>query len=408
MAPSLRPEHLLATILSSTEDGVLSFSLDGSIQFWSRGSERLYGYTEAEAAGQPLTILLPICEVAGCEEFLRAAKSGTFDCSENTERLRKDGSRIRVALKRAAVRDESGTVTGIVETASEEGWHAESRGPTRELQALVEQMPAILWTTDQHLRITSNWGTGLNASKVKAGDFVGRTLSDYLECQDPHAPPIAQHADALRGIASHFEYRHGSRHFALHLSPLRAASGEITGCVGAGVDITERKRSEDQIRYQATHDALTGLANYREFIDTMEREVRRAERSKHSFALLLLDLDGLKEVNDKYGHLVGNRALKRLSEVIKEHSRATDLAARYGGDEFAVVLIDADPGMANRIAQRVRKALRDGRELPALTVSIGMSASPEDGRTVPELLQAADRYLYKRKKAAHARRVSGG
>ncbi|HEY4817684.1 MAG TPA: diguanylate cyclase, partial [Candidatus Acidoferrum sp.] len=277
-----------------------------------------------------------------------------------------------------------------------------------QLQALVEQMPAILWTTDEHLRITSNWGTGLNSSKVKAGDFVGRTLYDYLECQDPLAPPIAQHADALRGIPSYFEYRHGSRHFALHLSPLRAASGEITGCVGAGVDITDRKRSEDQIRYQATHDALTGLANYREFIDTMEREVRRAERSKHSFALLLLDLDGLKAVNDKYGHLVGNRALKRLSEVIKEHSRATDLAARYGGDEFAVVLIDADPGMANRIAQRVQKALRDGREQPPLTVSIGMSASPEDGRTVPELLQAADRHLYKRKKAAYAQDVSIG
>ena len=408
MPPSLRPEHLLATILSSTEDGLLSFSLDGIIQSWSRGAERLYGYSEAEITGQAVKVLLPICEIPACEEFLRAAKDGIGDCCENAERVQKDGARIRVALKRAAVRDESGAVTGIVETASEKGWHAESTGPNSQLQALVEQMPAILWTTDHHLRITSNWGTGLNSAKVKAGDFVGRALSDYLECQDPLAPPIAQHADALRGIASYFEYRHGSRHFALHLSPLRAPSGEITGCVGAGVDITERKRSEDQIRYQATHDALTGLANYREFIDTMEREVRRAERSKHSFALLLLDLDGLKAVNDKYGHLVGNRALKRLSEAIKEHSRATDLAARYGGDEFAVVLIDADPGMANRIAQRVQKALRDGREEPALTVSIGMSASPEDGRTVPELLQAADRYLYKRKKAAYARRVSGG
>lgn len=402
MAPSLRPEHLLATILSSTEDGLLSFSLDGIIQSWSRGAERLYGYPEAEITGQPIKVLLPICDVPACEEFLRAAKDGNCDFSKNAERLRKDGATIRVALKRAAVRDESGAVIGIVETASARGWDAED-GPSVQLQALVEQMPAILWTTDHHLRITSNWGTGLNSSKVKAGGFVGRTLSEYLECQDPLAPPIAQHVDALRGVASYFEYRHGSRHFALHLSPLRAPSGEITGCVGAGVDITDRKRSEDQIRYQATHDALTGLANYREFIDTMDREVRRAERSKHSFALLLLDLDGLKAINDKYGHLAGNRALKRLSDVIKEHSRATDLAARYGGDEFAIVLIDADPGMANRIAQRVQKALREGREQPPLTVSIGMSASPEDGQTVPELLQAADRYLYKRKKAARAR-----
>ena len=168
------------------------------------------------------------------------------------------------------------------------------------------------------------------------------------------------------------------------------------------------QRSEDQIRYQATHDALTGLANYREFMDTLEREVRRAERSNHVFALLLLDLDDLKAINDKHGHLVGNRALKRLSEVIKDHSRATDLAARYGGDEFALVLIDADPGMANRIAQRIERAFRDGQHRPALSVSIGISIFPEDGRTAAELLETADRQLYKRKKASRAQGVSTG
>jgi diguanylate cyclase (GGDEF)-like protein/PAS domain S-box-containing protein len=408
MPPSLRPEQLLATILSSTEDGLLSFSLDGLIQSWSRGSERLYGYTEAEAAGQPLTILLPIYEVPGWEEFLRTAKIGSFDCSENMERLRKGGSRIPVALKRAAIRDEAGAVIGIVETASARDWHAESPAADGQLRSLVEQMPAILWTTDQNLRITSNWGTGFGPSKMKAGDLVGRTLYDYLKCEDPHAAPIAQHADALRGVPSYFEYRHGNRHFAVHLSPLRAASGEITGCVGAGIDITDRKKSEDQIRHQATHDALTGLANYREFVETLEREVRRAERIKHSFAVLLLDLDDLKAINDKYGHLAGNRALKRLSAVIKEHSRATDLAARYGGDEFAVVLIDADPSMANRIAQRVESALRNGREQPLLSVSIGISLYPEDGCTASEMLEAADRQLYRRKKAAHTQGVGAG
>ncbi|HXN53842.1 MAG TPA: sensor domain-containing diguanylate cyclase [Candidatus Acidoferrum sp.] len=405
MPPSLRPEHLLAAILSSTEDGLLSFSLNGTIQSWSRGAERLYGYAAAEITGRPVTILLPIYEVPTCEEFLRTAKDGTFHCCEKTERLRKDGSRIRVALKRAAVRDESGAVAGIVETASADGLHAQSPAAEGQLRSLVEQMPAILWTTDQSLRITSHWGAGLGPSKVRAKDLVGRTLYDYLKCQDPHAAPIAQHAEALRGVSSYFEYRHGNRHFAVHLSPLRMASGEIKGCVGAGIDITDRKKSEDQIRYQATHDALTGLANYREFMDTLETEVRRAERSKHLFALLLLDLDELKAINDKYGHLVGNRALTRLSEVIKDHSRATDLAARYGGDEFAVVLIDADPGMANRIAQRVERAFRDGQERPPLTVSIGISVYPEDGRTAPELLEAADRHLYKRK-TPHTHRES--
>jgi len=403
MPPSLRPEYMLAAILSSTEDGLLSFSLDGTIQSWSGGAEQLYGYAAAEITGRPVTMLLPIYQVPACEQFLRAAKKGVFACCENTERLRKDGSRIRVALKRAAVRDDSGSVTGIVETARAEGLLVLNPAVDGQLRLLLQQMPVVLWTTDQNLRITSHWGAGFGPSNAKARDLVGRTLYDYLKkCQDPHAAPIAQHAEALRGVSSYFEYRHGNRHFSVHLSPLRAASGEITGCIAAGIDITERKKSEDQIRYQATHDALTGLANYREFMDTLEREVRRAERSDHVFALLLLDLDELKGINDKYGHLVGNRALKRLSEVIKEHSRATDLAARYGGDEFALVLIDADPGMANRIAQRVERAFRDGHERPPLSVSIGISIYPGDGRTAPELLEAADRHLYKRKKAAHA------
>jgi diguanylate cyclase (GGDEF)-like protein/PAS domain S-box-containing protein len=400
MPPSLRPEHLLATILSSTEDGLLSFSLDGTIQSWSSGAERLYGYAGGEITGRRVNVLVPIYDIPACEEFLRAAKHGIFACSENTERLRKDGSRIRVALKRAAVRDETGSVMGIVETAIAEGLHAQSRAEDKQLPSLLEQMPAILWTTDQDLRITSSRGAGLGPLQVKASDLVGRTLYDYLKCQDPHAAPIAQHAEALRGVSSYFEYRHGSRHFGVHLSPLRAASGEITGCVGAGIDITEQKKSEELIRYQATHDALTGLANYREFMETLDSEVRRAERGNHTFALLLLDLDELKAINDKYGHLAGNRALKRLSEVIKDHCRATDLAARYGGDEFAVVLIDADPGMANRIAQRVERVMRDERERPFLTVSIGIGIYPDEGRTAAQLLEAADRSLYKHKQAA--------
>src|SRR6266436_6920579 len=374
MPRSLRPEHVLATILSSTEDGLLSFSLDGAIQLWSAGAERLYGYAAAEITGRPVAMLLPIYEMPPCEQFLRAAKDGTFACCENTERLRKDGSRIGVALKRAAVRDETGAVTGIVETARGEGLQVQSPAADEQLHLLAEQMPAILWTTDQNLRITPNLGAGFGPSQVKANDWAGRTLYDYLKCQDPHAAPIAQHAEALRGDSSYFEYQHGNRHFAVHLSPLRAASGEIKGVVAAGIDITERKKREDHLRYEATHDALTGLANYREFMDTLEREVRRAERSGHVFALLLLDLDDLKAINDQHGHLVGNRALKRLSDVIKDHSRATDLAARYGGDEFAVVLIDADPGMANRIAQRIERAFRDGQEGPPLTVKASASA----------------------------------
>src|SRR5260370_37122973 len=115
-------------------------------------------------------MLLPIYEIPAYEQFLRAGKDGTFACCENTERLRKDGSRIRVALKRAAVRDETGAVTGIVETARGEGLQVQSPAADEQLHLLAAQMPWILWTTDPNLRMTSHFGAGFGPLQVK-GDY---------------------------------------------------------------------------------------------------------------------------------------------------------------------------------------------------------------------------------------------
>jgi diguanylate cyclase (GGDEF)-like protein len=98
----------------------------------------------------------------------------------------------------------------------------------------------------------------------------------------------------------------------------------------------------------------------------------------------------------------------RLSETIKQQCRSTDLAARYGGDEFAVILIDADAGIAKRISERVQSALQHAKENPVISVSIGISIYPQDGRTPQELLEAADQHLYKRKKAARSHGVTAG
>lgn len=161
MPPSLRPEHLLATILSSTEDGILSFSLDGTIQCWSCGAERLYGYSPEEITGQPIKTLLPIYEIPACDEFLRSAKEDKLVCRENAERVRKDGARIRVVLKRIAVRDDSGIVTGILETASATDWHAEGSAASDQLRALVRRC----WSVVQRIAGICS-GKGFSSSRV--------------------------------------------------------------------------------------------------------------------------------------------------------------------------------------------------------------------------------------------------
>lgn len=355
-----------------------------------------------------MAAVLPIYEVPALETILAGARDGGMIDRETVERLHKFGSKLSVAVRRSVMRDEQGAAIGVLESGRAVRNRTESKPGENHLRLLVEQMPVLLWTTDQQLRITSHCGAGLPPSEIAAEELVGRPVSEYLRCHGGNTTPMAHHYAALRGEPVQFDYKHQDRVLEMHLGPLRSPSGEIIGCIGVGRDITQRKRSEERVRYQATHDALTGLANYREFMDALERELRRAERSHHSFTVMLLDLDDLKRVNDRFGHLAGNRALKRLADVMAGQCRATDLAARYGGDEFAVLLIDSDQRMAQHVAQRIEAGVRDDQEEPPIRVSIGMAVYPGDGRTAQDLLEAADQALYGRKRRAASRNVTVG
>lgn len=158
--------------------------------------------------------------------------------------------------------------------------------------------------------------------------------------------------------------------------------------------LLDQARLFDQVRSMAVSDPLTGLANYRRLISVLEAELDRSRRTQRPFSVVLLDMDGLKSINDHYGHLTGSRAIVRLSKILRSHSRAIDTAARYGGDEFALVLPEAGPDIASRVVSRIRERLSSEAEAPALSVSAGVAAFPEDGDTPEKLLGAADRALY--------------
>lgn len=163
-------------------------------------------------------------------------------------------------------------------------------------------------------------------------------------------------------------------------------------------EVSERKRADERVQQLVTTDPLTGLANYRRLIEALESEIKRYGRSRRSFAVLLLDLDGLKKINDTHGHLVGSRALCRLAEVLRAHCRAVDTPARYGGDEFAVVLPETGLEQAKQIAIRIRDRIASDGESPAVSASVGAAIFPEDGESIEKLLSAADGALYNMKR----------
>jgi len=261
MLPSPQPEQVLEAILECAEEAIVGIALDGSIGLWSRGAERLYGYTAKEITGHSMVALLPIYEVPALQAVLATAREGKVVECETVERLHKFGSKLTVGVRRSLMRDQNGTVTSILESARATRGKTEEIPSESQLRLLVEQMPVLMWTTDQQLRITSNWGGGLQHSEIPPGELVGRPVSEYLKCQDANTTPMAHHYAALRGESVHFEFKRQDRMLEIYLEPLRNPAGQIIGCIGVGLDVTERKRSEEQIRYQATHDALTGLSN---------------------------------------------------------------------------------------------------------------------------------------------------
>ncbi len=177
----------------------------------------------------------------------------------------------------------------------------------------------------------------------------------------------------------------------------------LSFAIALGGALLDNARLFEKVRHLAVSDPLTGLANYRRLLDVLENETERTNRTDRPFAVLLLDLDGLKKINDNFGHLVGSRALCRLAETLRIHCRAIDTAARYGGDEFALVLPESDEQEAQRVADRIRQVMAEDPEVPRLSASIGIAVYRGDGERIEKLLSEADQHLYD-EKARRARR----
>lgn len=155
--------------------------------------------------------------------------------------------------------------------------------------------------------------------------------------------------------------------------------------------------AESQLVEAAVTDPLTGLSNYRRLLEVISVEIARADRHERQFAVVFFDMDGLKRINDELGHLTGSRAVCRLAAMLNAALRTTDTAARYGGDEFVVVLSDTDYEGAALVVERTHERLAVDPDVPTLSVSAGIAVYPTDGHTPTTLLSAADRALYANK-----------
>lgn len=251
--------------------------------------------------------------------------------------------------------------------------------------------------------------TGLSFHRLLAGgDGVATASSSGWETLLPEAGQ-AHHADLA------MLHRDGIRVWAhLILSAARNSAGGAACYIATVVDISERRRLEEDRRRQtarlfalASTDPLTGLQNHRAMQECLQRRVAEARGGGEPVSLLLLDLDHFRALNEEHGHDAGDRALRRVGQVLRGALRSGDVACRHGGEEFALILRGAGLHEASQVAERVRGAIA-GTEVvavgaPPLTCSVGIAMSPAHASTADSLLKAADLALYRAKRAGRNR-----
>lgn len=190
----------------------------------------------------------------------------------------------------------------------------------------------------------------------------------------------------------------------VHTRFIDDAQGNIAGVLGVTRDITTRRRSEQNLLYMAHHDGLTGLYNRKAFMELFENEVKYAHRYQSGLSLLFFDLDKFKQVNDTYGHDVGDYLIKTVAERLRVSVRETDLIARLGGDEFTILLRSPDQVDPEIVARRIISTLANPFAFRNVTIdfvsaSIGIATYPQDGTTTSELLKSSDTAMYAAKKS---------
>ena len=279
------------------------------------------------------------------------------------------------------------------------------------LRAFLEYIPDTVFFKDRDSRFLLISRAGAkHFGLADSEQAVNKTDADIFSSE--HAvqaladeKEIIRTGKAVIGIEEKETWPDGRENWVLTTKvPLKDCYGQIIGTMGIAHDITDRKQAEVQIRYMALHDVLTGLPNRALLHDRLSQAIALARRHKEKIAVLMLDLDHFKNVNDSLGHSVGDRLLEAVSKRLQACLRASDVVARLAGDEFVIALPEAgDNENIEQVAHKVLAALAEplqleGHEL-VISGSIGISQFPADGDNSEALLQGADAAMYEAKKS---------
>jgi diguanylate cyclase (GGDEF)-like protein/PAS domain S-box-containing protein len=375
--------------------------------------------TLCEIAGLPEERLLGlhVASIAGHEDAASATAGirrllAGDESVYSTERqyARPDGSVVWVELHMSLIRDERDAPLNFLAQVVDLTERKQAEDLRAHLAAIVESSEDAIVGQDLDGTIVS-WNRGAERLyKYPAAEVVGKPIS-LLVTEDRSAELEDILGRIRRGERiENLETVHKDKKgrwidVSLSMSPVIAPDGRVSGVAAIARDNTERKEFEAQLQFLADHDVLTGLFNRRRFIDTLSHHIDLVNRYGPGGAVLILDLDNFKEINDTLGHRAGDETIQAASAVLERRLRSSDVLARLGGDEFAVLLAQADEDESRRVAADLLELVRQqpvfvaGRSV-RVTASVGVALFQPDEKLDSEgLLASADMAMYQAKEA---------
>jgi diguanylate cyclase (GGDEF)-like protein/PAS domain S-box-containing protein len=337
-------------------------------------------------------------------------EAGGESFSEEYRLFAKDGSVVWVFEEAVLVRGEAGQPLywqGVIfDITGRKEAEEQLRLSEAELRALFEAMDDVVFEIDVRGRYLNVAPTNPSLLYRPREELLGKTLHEVL--------PAKKAEELISHIRRSLESRKTERvEYSLSIEGRELwFEGTVTplsqeSVLFVGRDITERKALEEQLTYQALHDPLTELPNRLLFTDRLRHALSRAKRPQQAVAIMFMDLDNFKVVNDSLGHQTGDRLLKLVSKRIRNYLRPEDTVARLGGDEFVFLLEDTDADGASRIAERILEELRApftlGRRQFFVTASLGITVGGGNKKHAAELLRDADLAMFRAKHSGKAR-----
>ncbi len=375
---------------------------------------RSFATTPEALLGESLFALYGPDHVTEFKPYVDRAMAGEFVTYERRSKVvMSDGIWFTVAL--TPWRDEAGAVIGLMSCSMKVHELKLSsdalRAANERLSSHMDNSPLTVFELDDNLRVARCSSRVSVMLGLDPAALVGRPLFSVPTIADGNEALVAAFASLTSGAESSNRVEAKIRHSDGHTvycdwfnSALTDVRGKVTSVQALVQDVSARVEAAEQLLHIATHDTLTGLANRRMLTERLSHALTRAERTGEAVALLFIDLDGFKRVNDLHGHAAGDEVLKEVADRLRSVARATDFVARLGGDEFVLLLdVDVQPGSPSSLAERVFDALSppccfNGGEA-VIGASIGVAMHPPLSNLAADLIRRADAAMYEAKSA---------